>query len=693
MLSFWKALKGLIPAWLRDLIPSKLPSTKESLRSTPTTPNSPMPSEPLDTFPTNTFLLADPDPELLLNPLLPAAPPMPEVPEPLEILLRVAQPISVELKHPQPISVELKTAPALEILLKVAQPISIELKTAQPLSVELKYAQPESVELKTPPVLEILPVLEWLESIPTILDSEPFFPGLTTETENLPLVAISHKSSQDETQALPMAVGMPISMAEIHEESSVAMAKKKKTENHTIQAAETKENPAAPSLDSAAAEWSKDPIATGFEAEDSSEKTDSEKGSVTFVSDPYGLGSTLNPTDEPSDDDFDDISDEDEELNLDTDEAAMEETLGRLQERMQAEDAETAKLMAEAHVLTEEQAKQRLADQIAEDEALEKEMSQEGVDEAENDPELLAALPREPEEDEHGNLDLHEMESCIEALLFMSEKPISAKKLRELLGPEMPMEYFDTSLENLKARYAKFFHGFELVEIANGWQFRTKPVRAALAKKLAKIQTQRLSTGAMESLAIIAYKQPVMKDDIDKIRGVDSSHFIRTLLDKKLIKIAGRSELPGRPMLYETTTDFLEVFSLKNLEAMPPLKELESMIAGSQAGNPDDLDPRVRKMRELVSEMNMDDSVSLLYDPKEDEKFLTDIREKVKSIEIMTPTLQAQADEAEAAKLAEKARKKAIADGTLDPQAESFANAVSSTDPGETAEMPIEPQP
>jgi segregation and condensation protein B len=194
----------------------------------------------------------------------------------------------------------------------------------------------------------------------------------------------------------------------------------------------------------------------------------------------------------------------------------------------------------------------------------------------------------------------------------------------------------------------------------------------------------------MESLAIVAYKQPVLKDDIDKIRGVDSSHFIRGLLDKKLIKIAGRSELPGRPMLYATSTEFLEVFGLKSLEALPPLKELESMVPGSQSGNPDDGDPRVKKMRELVASMNADHSVNLLYDPKEDEKFLTDIRERVKSIEIVTPTLQAQADEAEATKQAEKARTKAIAEGTLDEQAESFAAAVDQTAPGDTAEMPIE---
>src|SRR5476651_1049559 len=101
----------------------------------------------------------------------------------------------------------------------------------------------------------------------------------------------------------------------------------------------------------------------------------------------------------------------------------------------------------------------------------------------------------------------------------------------------------------------------------------------------------------MESLAIIAYRQPVMKEDIDKIRGVDSSYFIRGLLDKKLIEITGRSELPGRPMLYGTTKEFLEIFGLKDINQMPPLRELESMVPGSQSSNPDDEDPRVKEMR------------------------------------------------------------------------------------------------
>lgn len=479
--------------------------------------------------------------------------------------------------------------------------------------------------------------------------------------------------------------------------------KKMSSENETIAPPELMESIASTEpldegissadLATAASEWATDPTVAGHSEESESEK-------ITLMTDPFHLGTTMpNVMDvaaaQNSDEELllDEPNDDAEELAplvLADNEAEIDETLARIQEKLAAQDAILAKEAAALAEAEAREAEERLAAQIAEDDALERKMKEDAENELKNDPELRAALPVEPAETESGELDLREMESCIEALLFMSERPLGAKKLQELLGPEMSLEYFEQALVNLQARYSRFSHGIELAEIAHGYQFRTKPIRAPLAKKLAKIQTQRLSTGAMESLAIIAYKQPVLKDDIDKIRGVDSSHFIRGLLDKKLIKIAGRSELPGRPMVYATSNEFLEIFSLKSLDSLPPLKELESMIPGSQSGNPDDADPRVKKMRELVASMNSDHSVSLLYDPKEDEKFLSEIRERVKSIEIVTPTLQAQADEAEAEKAAGKARAKAIAAGTLDEQAESFAASVESTDLGDTAEMPIE---
>jgi segregation and condensation protein B len=218
--------------------------------------------------------------------------------------------------------------------------------------------------------------------------------------------------------------------------------------------------------------------------------------------------------------------------------------------------------------------------------------------------------------------------------------------LRALLSEEISAWGEDTwnaALEHLRQRYASDQHGIELVEMGGGFQFRTKSEHAHRIKRLAKVQTQKLSSGAMETLAIVAYKQPVMKEDIDQVRGVDSSHFVRTLLDRKLIEITGRSELPGRPMLYSTTPEFLQLFGLGSLSALPSLRELEQMVpasVGRDAG--EDADPRVREMRKLVNQMTTDVSVTLSYDPREDERFLQEIREKVQAIPTTTAFIEEQ---------------------------------------------------
>jgi segregation and condensation protein B len=368
-------------------------------------------------------------------------------------------------------------------------------------------------------------------------------------------------------------------------------------------------------------------------------------------------------------------SDADEEIaELDEDVApklaSPEESDVHLENLALAIDKQTRELEAQAQAAsaeTEEQNAAELARQIAEDEQLAAQMAREAAEAEEaleTDPELLAALPKEPQPDEQGKLDLSELESCVETLLFMVDKPVSAKKLQEWLGPDFKEGLFEQALQGLKDRYQSPAHGIELVEVSNGWQLRTKPGRAALAKKLSKIQTQRLSTGGMETLAIIAYRQPAMKEEIDKIRGVDSSYFVRGLLDKKLIAITGRSELPGRPMLYSTTDHFLELFGLKDLSALPSLRELEQMVPASQSKNPADEDPRIKEMRRLVDKMKMDTSTQLLYDPKEDEQILTEIRERVKAIPTSTPYLDEQ-------KALEKAAKEAAARGDAPSAAEA----------------------
>jgi segregation and condensation protein B len=271
---------------------------------------------------------------------------------------------------------------------------------------------------------------------------------------------------------------------------------------------------------------------------------------------------------------------------------------------------------------------------------------------SEEDAALRAALPKP---DESGNYDLDDLQSCIDTLLFYSDRPVSLKRMKDML--EMPESSDDPLLEAiriLKESYQTASRGFEIAEIAGGYQFRTKTSKAPLLRKLAKVQIQRLSRGAMETLTIVAYKQPCTKDDIDQVRGVDSSHFIRTLLDRKLIEVSGRSEAAGRPMIYSTTDTFLEVFGLMDLKGLPPLREIEAMVPQMAAAEEGAEDPRVLQMRKMVNQMKTE-SNHLDYDAREDERILQEIRERVKSIDISTPYLTRQKELAEQGIVGEEA--------------------------------------
>ncbi len=281
-------------------------------------------------------------------------------------------------------------------------------------------------------------------------------------------------------------------------------------------------------------------------------------------------------------------------------------------------DAESAEILAAAN---------------AEEEGVElEEMS-------EQDLELKAALPQQ---DENGEYLQEDLQSCISALLFYSEKPVSLKKMKDMLEmPEAEDEIMLKAINALRDEFTKSTHGFEIAEIAGGYQYRTKIARAPLLRKLAKIQIQRLSRGAMESLTIVAFKQPCTKDDIDQVRGVDSSHFIRTLLDRNLIEVTGRSEAAGRPMIYNTTNTFLEVFGMMDLTGLPSLHEIEEMVPQLVAQEEGAEDPRVIQMRKMVHQMK-EDSNHLDYNSKEDDAILQDIRDRVKSIDVTTPYLARQ---------------------------------------------------
>jgi len=166
-----------------------------------------------------------------------------------------------------------------------------------------------------------------------------------------------------------------------------------------------------------------------------------------------------------------------------------------------------------------------------------------------------------------------EHKSILEALLFLSGEVLTLSSLKDILA--LPEAGIRNLMNELMMEYQDRNGGLLIVEIANGYQMVTNPDYAEWIRKFRTTHTSsKLSMPALETLAIIAYKQPIIKAEIEQIRGVNSDSAIRTLYDKRLIKIMGRKEAPGRPFLYGTTREFLQYFGLKDLTELPTLKDL-----------------------------------------------------------------------------------------------------------------------
>jgi segregation and condensation protein B len=178
---------------------------------------------------------------------------------------------------------------------------------------------------------------------------------------------------------------------------------------------------------------------------------------------------------------------------------------------------------------------------------------------------------------------------AVETIIFMSDKPISIQKIKQQIDVQLPLRVLHEALSLLQKGYEEKFHGIRLVEIADGYQFRSKATYAKYVQNLFKINSLVLTPTALEVLAIVAYKQPISKTEVEKIRGVDSSHILRALMDKRLVKIVGRSEELGRPSQFGTTEEFLEVFNLANLSNLPPEYELSEMASQNTVGNIGDI--------------------------------------------------------------------------------------------------------
>ncbi len=173
-------------------------------------------------------------------------------------------------------------------------------------------------------------------------------------------------------------------------------------------------------------------------------------------------------------------------------------------------------------------------------------------------------------------MEISELKRVIECLIFIAHTPVTLKELQEAINGVEKKE-IESAVEELVDEFNSLNRGFYIAKVANGYQFRTREEFAPWIRNYLKLRPQRLTKPALETLAIIAYKQPVARAEIESKRGVDSGGVLKTLLERRLIRIMGRLEAPGRPLVYGTTREFLELFGLKDIKDLPTLKDYEDL--------------------------------------------------------------------------------------------------------------------
>lgn len=198
-------------------------------------------------------------------------------------------------------------------------------------------------------------------------------------------------------------------------------------------------------------------------------------------------------------------------------------------------------------------------------------------------PETLTAPPAPPEPDA-ALVDLDTLsapppdfvQAAVEAVLFACDKPIDLNSLRSALGDVRP-GLLRGALANLRESLEDRNAGVRLVEVGGGYQLRTVPRAASYVSAAIGAKPTRLSRAAIETLAIVAYRQPVTRQEVEEIRGVDAGGMLRSLLEKRLLTVMGRKEEPGRPLLYGTSPDFLSLYGLRDLSDLPTLRDLREL--------------------------------------------------------------------------------------------------------------------
>lgn len=168
------------------------------------------------------------------------------------------------------------------------------------------------------------------------------------------------------------------------------------------------------------------------------------------------------------------------------------------------------------------------------------------------------------------------LKAILESLLLAADGPVSADRLRDAVG-EIPRKEVTDALGELRREYEETGRGLRLAEVANGYQLRTPSEHAEFVRRLTAVKPARMSRATLETLAIIAYRQPVTRAEIEEIRGVNVDGVVSTLLERRMIRIVARKDVAGKPFLYGTTREFLEAFDLKDLKSLPTLQEMEEL--------------------------------------------------------------------------------------------------------------------
>ena len=241
--------------------------------------------------------------------------------------------------------------------------------------------------------------------------------------------------------------------------------------------------------------------------------------------------------------------------------------------------------------------------------------------------------------------------SILESVLFATDKPLTVSHLKAFLEEacekyelqrELTTQAIKKALQSLKEDYQSTRRGVVLEELGGGFQIRTKAQNKIFLQKTVKLRPFRLSGPALEVLAFVAYNQPCTKAKVDDIRGVECGHLLRALMERGLVCFGGKSELPGKPMLYKTTPKFLEIFSLKSLKDLPSVSEIEELL-------PEDVGSDEEEV--TLADVNESQTEEFLKTYSAEEKELEEVTEAIRSIHTTTEFFEEEKREKKANRL------------------------------------------